>query len=318
MLRRRSPTDAAALSEKLSKEAAVLEQEVYVLSKDPASDPLTLKKLEARAAAARAVAEAADKYWRSINVRWADLRRFSDANPNWKAPELKRVPLTEALNATLDRDKIFMAAKLNPAFFFMLLALWAGLVHYADVAVRSVYLRWPLKIAVGTVHTATHVAALLVVGHAPDFLFRETLPYTWTSLPDPLSRMALLIGVLFENEAMNMLLQVLTLILAGGLLGALIFGIYWSLMSTLFARHNDDAFGALGLRHYKHFLRLKFEKDCLTIYPIAIDTVPGRNGWMPAEGQHSEPPFNGPKIVPKKELGPHLIEDPIVISAKSV
>ena len=46
-----------------------------------------------------------------------------------------------------------------------------------------------------------------------------------------------------------------TLIL-GGMLGGSIMGLYWTLTSTLFNMHTGDAFGALGIRHYKHFLRI--------------------------------------------------------------
>lgn len=307
-------TDAMRLSEQLSKEAAVLEQQAYLLEKSASADPVALKQAQARAQAARTVAEAADKYWRSVNIRWANLRRYSDANPDWKPPTLKPVPLSEALETTLDPQRLFMAAKLNPAFFFMLLGLWAGLVRYADVGSRFGRLSFVVKGALGTVHTAAHLAALLVVGHAPDFLFKETLPYTWATLPDSISRVVLFLGVLAEDEVVGMLVQVLTLVLVGGLLGAFIFGLYWALMSAVFARHKDDAFGALGLRHYKHFLRMKFERDRLTIYPIAVDTVPGRNGWKPACKEDGVLPINFSKIVPKKNLGPHLIEDPIVIS----
>ena len=43
-----------------------------------------------------------------------------------------------------------------------------------------------------------------------------------------------------------------------------------------------DSFSALGIRNYKNFLRMKFEKDKLTIYPLGIDKVPGPDHWMNA------------------------------------
>jgi hypothetical protein len=103
-------------------------------------------------------------------------------------------------------------------------------------------------------------------------------------------------------------------ILLGGLLGALIFGIYWAVMSAVFSKHTGDAFGALGIKDYKHFLRMRFEKDRLTIYPIAIDKVPGRRGWrVPRTGEAM--PGHNPQIIPRQSLGPRLIEPPIVIEA---
>ncbi len=279
-----------------------------------------------------------------------------------------------------DPNRVSVASQLNPAFFFLVIALLAGLIYYADVEWTS---RWRLipKAAIGSLHFLAHMSALLLVSAVVGLNIDATEEYlTAISLASILgmivffaagSRAALIVtpvalmtaiavvgtdagmsslrllwtsvaqhvgGASAENFIANtddliasglkatwanpyvlnfwaVILLVFATIMLGGLLGALIFGIYWSLMSTLFARHSDDAFGALGLRHYKHFLRMKFEKDRLTIYPVAIDRVPGRRGWVPARPEHTKPPFNGPKIVPKMELGPHLIEDPIVISA---
>jgi hypothetical protein len=101
-------------------------------------------------------------------------------------------------------------------------------------------------------------------------------------------------------------------ILVGGFLGSLIFGVYWAITSSVASMHTDDAFGALGLRHYKHFLRMKFEKDRLTIYPVAIDRVPGRRGWKVVYDDQESRSHN-PQIEPMMSLAPHLIEPPIVI-----
>ena len=80
--------------------------------------------------------------------------------------------------------------------------------------------------------------------------------------------------------------------------------------------HCGDAFGALMIKDYKHFLRMRFDRDTLTIYPIAIEKVPGRRGWrIPTTGERAKSPS---QIVPKKPLDPHLIEAPIVIRAADV
>ena len=98
------------------------------------------------------------------------------------------------------------------------------------------------------------------------------------------------------------------MIIIGGILGAFVFGIYWVVTSLLFGMH-PDSFSALGIRNYKNFLRMKFEQDKLTIYPIALDKVPGRIGWKPRD----KDAVDGPLIDPKKALKPRLIEGPIVI-----
>jgi hypothetical protein len=123
--------------------------------------------------------------------------------------------------------------------------------------------------------------------------------------------------VLVTPDVLQVVFFAIASISLGGILGALIFGAYWSLMSTFAARHTDHAFSALGLKNYKHFLRMRFEKDQVTIYPIAIDKVPGRRGWRALE--HGETrPSHSPQIVPKKGLRPHLIEPPIIIRAGDV
>jgi hypothetical protein len=81
--------------------------------------------------------------------------------------------------------------------------------------------------------------------------------------------------------------------------------------------HTGDAFGALGIRDYKHLLRMKFEPDKVTIYPIAIDRVPGPKGWR-AWTLGEIQPAEKSKILPITPLMPHLIEPPIVIKVADV
>jgi hypothetical protein len=76
---------------------------------------------------------------------------------------------------------------------------------------------------------------------------------------------------------------------------------------------HPDSFSALGIKNYKNFLRMKFEPDKLTIYPIALDKVPGRTGWW----ARNKDTVEGPLINPKRELKPRLIEGPIVIKGSS-
>jgi hypothetical protein len=80
----------------------------------------------------------------------------------------------------------------------------------------------------------------------------------------------------------------------------------------VFKLHVDDAFSALSLRHYKHFLRMKIEPDQLTIYPIGLDKVPLRLGWRErTAGEKARGVRTA--FVARTPLKPHLIEGPIVI-----
>jgi hypothetical protein len=62
----------------------------------------------------------------------------------------------------------------------------------------------------------------------------------------------------------------LEVILLGAVVGGFIFGAYWVLTGLLARMHTGDAFGALGIRNYKNFVRMKFEEKKLTIYPIGV------------------------------------------------
>ena len=42
---------------------------------------------------------------------------------------------------------------------------------------------------------------------------------------------------------------------------------------------HNDAFSALRLDRYRHFLRSKIEGSKLTIFSIGLDRVPSREGW---------------------------------------
>ena len=112
--------------------------------------------------------------------------------------------------------------------------------------------------------------------------------------------------------------NVLVTLYVGGLLGALVMGLYWTLTSTLLTMHTGDAFGALGIKDYKNFLRIKLEPGKATIYPIALDKVPGRWGWRWKLKHNEQRPSHHPLIMPQQPLNPRLIEPAIEIIAANV
>jgi hypothetical protein len=77
--------------------------------------------------------------------------------------------------------------------------------------------------------------------------------------------------------------------------------------------HAEDAFAALRIKNYKNFLRLKIEKDRLTIYPLGIDRMPGPDNWMNAPRGKANPLPHNPKLIAVKPIDVRLIENPIVI-----
>jgi hypothetical protein len=195
------------------------------------------------------------------------------------------------LSVQFSPDRVLSGMLASPALFFLVAGLWIGLVQYAEADIASVFLKWSAKLVLGTVHTAAHLTVLLATNSVLDVVYN------------------------FFAESHNFFVKVpgialytALMIIIGGILGAFVFGIYWVVTSLLFGMH-PDSFSALGIRNYKNFLRMKFEKDKLTIYPIALDEVPGRFGWKPRDKNA----VDGPLIVPKKALKPRLIEGPIVI-----
>jgi uncharacterized protein YecT (DUF1311 family) len=188
-------------------------------------------------------------------------------------------------------DRVLSGMLASPALFFLVAGLWIGLVQYAEGDIASAFLRWSAKLVLGTLHTAAHLTMLLATNSVLDVVYN------------------------FFAESHNLFVKVpgialytALMIIVGGILGAFVFGIYWVVTSLLFGMH-PDSFSALGIKNYKNFLRMKFEKDKLTIYPIALDKVPGRFGWK----KRDEGALEGSLINPKKPLKPRLIEGPIVI-----
>jgi hypothetical protein len=257
-----------------------------------------------------------------------------------------------------DAAAVATAAEGNPAFFFMLLALWLGLIFYVDANLSGRLTRWlngPVKVLLGTLHYGAHVNALLYVSALSLVLA------AWIS--DPLIGVLALSGKIFVGEiaqavsfsgarethlqdmlvclgkldwdlldrwdcapalltgdavyiAAKALAAAAISIIVGGVIGAFIFGCYWVITSVLLAMH-PDAFSALAVANYKNFLRMKFEENRLTIYPIRLDRVPGRKEWRPYDPENH--PEDGklahhPLIVAKRPLRPRLIEKPIVIN----
>jgi hypothetical protein len=132
---------------------------------------------------------------------------------------------------------------------------------------------------------------------------------TWRCVSEQLSKDALYIGA-------TALTQAATSILIGGIIGAFIFGCYWVITSVLFGMH-QDAFSALAVQDYKNFLRMKFEEDKLTIYPIALDRVPRRKEWRANPKKDIGVNEHMPLLVPKRDMKPRLIHDPIEIKKEA-
>jgi hypothetical protein len=227
-----------------------------------------------------------------------------DLTPMGKIRQVLTAMVAYALGDLLSPKALLAAAEQSPFFAFLLLGLWSLLVYYVESESKIV------KFLIGTVHFAAHLFTLLVVSWIA----------TSTSAPVKLLGSAALgFG---PTSAVSDVLRIgwslLLTFFVGGALGGFVMGLYWTLTSTLLNMHTGDAFGALGIKDYKHFLRIKLEPGRATIYAIALDKVPGRRGWRWQLGKDDVRPSHNPQILPVKPLKPRLIEPPIIIDAAKV
>ncbi len=240
-----------------------------------------------------------------------DMKSFAVSGKPTGAEALAHV--TKAFWQVISPHRVMQAIKASPLFFFMLLGLWAGLVYYVELG--KGLLNAVGKLLIGTAHFLMHLTALLVINLIA-FLPAVLIAGIATGIASGTLGSGGPQGQSLLQDAAVLISYALVSILMGGFVGALIMGFYWTLTSTLFNMHCGDAFGALGIRDYKHFLRMRFEPDKVTIYPIALDKVPGRKGWRAATAD--ERSITPSQIVPRTPFEPHLIEDPIVIEASRI
>ena len=221
-----------------------------------------------------------------------------------KLGHLATAMITYALADLLSPKALIAASEQSPFFAFLLLGLWGLLIAYVESESRIA------KILIGTIHFTAHLVTLLVVSWIA----------TSTSVPVKLLGTSLLgTGVTsVSGDLIRIGWSLLLTFFIGGALGGFVMGLYWTLTSTLLNMHSGDAFGALGIKDYKHFLRIKLEPGRATVYPIAIDKVPGRRGWRWQLGKNEVRPSHCPQILPVKPLKPRLIEPPIIIEAIKV
>jgi hypothetical protein len=116
------------------------------------------------------------------------------------------------------------------------------------------------------------------------------------------------------RQLLGFVLYPLEMIVMGGLIGGFLWGLYWVVTGVVGRMHAEDAFAALRIIDYKNFLRMKFEPDKLTIYPLGIDKVPREDQWVEAPKVGTPLPHN-PAFVPARPMIVRLIEAPIIIHA---
>jgi hypothetical protein len=104
----------------------------------------------------------------------------------------------------------------------------------------------------GAVHAAGHITLALFIAYSSVRLCAD--------FGGPLPK-------LFGSFALNFV--------GGAIVGPALLGIYLLIGASLFGAHEDEAFSALRIEDFKHFLRFRIDrKGTLKIFPIAIPRVP--------------------------------------------
>ena len=172
----------------------------------------------------------------------------------------------------------------NPLAVFWSVTVFLGFWLFTDTHVT--WYRW----TAGTIHGLAHLLAVFFIGWGAAYVAMHDLGLPFGSIPQLLLSGAIIFG-------------------AGYLVGAVLLGVYLLISLNGFGRHGNEAFSALKVEDWKHFLRLKIGTDgTLTIFPIGIRRVARR--WA-----ETPPGTSGPRYVPDdpKATGPELIEDPITV-----
>lgn len=183
-----------------------------------------------------------------------------------------------------------------------LLGIFGLLLLSLLIAYANAKRRWK-KALMGTLHWLVHLVAMVVV-----YIVVNRLGY-WSWLGDwTIETVGPLLGAWLGLLRAGIYMT--QMILFGGFVAGFVWGLYLFVSCAFGRRHWDEAFSALRLPDYKNFLRMKIERDRLTIYPIGLTRVPTRLEWRFGED-------NG-RIEPMRPLSPHLIDSPIVIPAAQV
>jgi len=97
----------------------------------------------------------------------------------------------------------------------------------------------------------------------------------------------------------------------GGAIGGFIFGANLFFTCRFANMNHNDAFSAMRLDSFRHFLRLRIVGDQITVYPVGFDKTPARNAWRdnPEAGRNSRQSF----FLPPDDFAFGLIEPKIVI-----
>ena len=192
---------------------------------------------------------------------------------------------------------------IQAGIYQFLLGIFAILMLVALVMYADSRKRWK-KVLIGFVHWLVHLAAMVGLYWVVNYI------NLWGKFSVWINKIA---GTSLAVEGLPKTIAYMTqMILAGGFVAGIVWGIYLFISCAFFKRHWNEAFSALRLPDYKNFLRMKLEADRLTIYPIGLRRTPTRLEWSMGKGADAG------RYVSMMKLSPELIDGPIVIEAANV
>lgn len=145
--------------------------------------------------------------------------------------------------------------------------LGPALIILGFIVFTDTHSRWYKRIA-GSLHGAVHLFAA--------YELRELGLRLATSLADAWPLVA-------NSSWLQAAIVGLVLFAGGWVVGSFVMGLYLLISLNVFGRHSNEAFSALRIEDYKHFLRLHIAPDgALRIFPIGIARVP--RAWKPVPG----------------------------------
>ncbi len=187
----------------------------------------------------------------------------------------------------------------TPEVLVFPLGLLLGFLLFTQPRGSSRSLRKTRKLIGGLLHAPPHLLLNLVVIWLFSYVNALWLPGFIDSLSPFLQAgaVAWVPRLLFAAEVL----------IVGGTAAGFLFGLYLLLANRLAHYHEEAAFSSLRVQDFKNFVRLRINRDGVTVFPIGVNQVPRRWRMTPANGQAS-------RFEPSDaRIEAHLIESPIII-----
>lgn len=175
----------------------------------------------------------------------------------------------------------------SPGLLMVNVALVIGLFFYCEYRLAPVRIRdRVLKGIVAFLHAALHILAILSV-------------YTL------ISHIIIEVNNVWDSIAKLICIAVVG-ILSGGILGGWVLAIYLIASNRLFGFNYMTAYSSMPVEDYKHFLRIKVQKDALFIYPVVVDKVARKWQFNP-QGEYFES-----WLMPEKSIQTRLLQGGVI------